>query len=780
MGQGGYVPAPAATSWSRRFGDCKGKTALLLGILHSLGIEAEPVLVQAKAGDMVADRLPMISIFNHVLVRAHISGKDYWLDGTRTGDTDLDSIQVPDFGWGLPLVKHAQLVKMVPAALTVPSLERHLAIDASSGVFAPAAITIDEIYRGDEAVGLNPLYAALTPDQRDQQLADEAKGFFDGFSLSGSSVQFDAAKRELHISIKGSAKLNWKDGWFYVPTSSIGFDPDFDRPAGPLHDVPVAVSHPRYTKDEATIRLPSGFAAQQKLDPAVHESLAGVEYERSETVTGDTLSVDSSERSIEPEVPYEEALAAAPRLRALDKDDVYLRKIAGYRVTDKDLAALANSTPGSADEYVDRGNLYMDNGKFADAIGDFTNALQLDTKNVAARADRGIAYVWAGKFDRADEDFDAALAIDPTNAVALRGRGLKAEIMVNCTAAIDFYTRSLGQEAGNSFALGHRARCENELGRQAEALADAEAALKMDPQWGDLRLLHIQLLTRAGQNDAADREIALFVSDNRKKETEAWSAIANMFSQAGLHDSAIKAFDHVLTRKPEASLYVARAQLRSASDFKGRMDDFDAALKLEPNNSAAIEGKAGLIAAGGDLKGALAVYERAMRATVGLSPLSLGRAILLYRMGRQSEAEHILSDWRKLALTASELNNLCWDQATAGILLKSAVQDCRDALKINPESGPIFDSLGLALLRLGDLDQALGAYNMAIAKRTGADSLMGRAFVYLKKGDRTHAEADADAARKLSPDIDATFAEYGLKFDQTAAPSPQDRPAASH
>src|SRR6185437_11291383 len=59
MGQGGYVPAAAETTWSRRFGDCKAKTALLLGILHSLGIEADPVLVQASAGDMIADRLPM-------------------------------------------------------------------------------------------------------------------------------------------------------------------------------------------------------------------------------------------------------------------------------------------------------------------------------------------------------------------------------------------------------------------------------------------------------------------------------------------------------------------------------------------------------------------------------------------------------------------------------------------------------------------------------------------------------------------------------------------------
>jgi tetratricopeptide (TPR) repeat protein len=75
----------------------------------------------------------------------------------------------------------------------------------------------------------------------------------------------------------------------------------------------------------------------------------------------------------------------------------------------------------------------------------------------------------------------------------------------------------------------------------------------------------------------------------------------------------------------------------------------------------------------------------------------------------------------------------------------------------------------MALLKLGKLDEALDAYNKAVAKNTGADSLMGRAFVYLRKGDRVHAQSDATAARKLWADVDDQFADYGLKFDVKAA-----------
>ena len=73
----------------------------------------------------------------------------------------------------------------------------------------------------------------------------------------------------------------------------------------------------------------------------------------------------------------------------------------------------------------------------------------------------------------------------------------------------------------------------------------------------------------------------------------------------------------------------------------------------------------------------------------------------------------------------------------------------------------------MSLLKLGRLDEALQAYDKAVASGTGAPSLMGRAFVYLRKGDRAHADADAAAARKMVATIDERFASYGLKWPQT-------------
>jgi tetratricopeptide (TPR) repeat protein len=668
MGQGGWVPASSETTWSRRFGDCKAKTALLLGILHELGIEAEPVLVNASLGNAIADRLPMIGVFNHVLVRAHVGGKDYWLDGTRTGDTALEDIEVPDFGWGLPLIAGAQLVHMVPRPLDRPSTERHVDVDASRGAYAPASIIITEIYRGDSAVALDAGYSALSAAQRDEALRKEANGFFDGFQVSSSSVQFDKAKRSGTLVIKGTAKLNWRDGWFYIPTSSIAFNPDFNRPAGPLHDAPIAVNHPRFARDVATIKLPPGFAEQQKADAPVHETLAGVEYARTEVVKGDTVTVESSERSIADEVPYNEAVAAAARLKALNEDNTYLRFVANYRPTDRDVAALAEQEPGSVDQFVDRGNTLMAASKFDQAIADFTKALSFDPKNVTALADRGLTYVWMNKFDLADKDLNAAAAIEPENAIVHRARGLKAESSGDCAAAVDAYNRALKSEPRNGFALGHRSICENLLGRHSEALSDAKLALQMEPKWELLRTVRLDSFARLGQKDAAAAEAEKLVKDHQQTPTGSWIDIAWLYNEAGLQAEAFAAIDRALAIKLEPSTYVSRAAMRPSADVRGRMADIEAALRLEPMNTEALKAKADLLADQGDLKGALAIYDNALKTSPG-SSLALPRGILLFKLGRRAEGERALSTWRKGALTARELNELCWEKATAGILL---------------------------------------------------------------------------------------------------------------
>jgi len=226
-------------------------------------------------------------------------------------------------------------------------------------------------------------------------------------------------------------------------------------------------------------------------------------------------------------------------------------------------------------------------------------------------------------------------------------------------------------------------------------------------------------------------------------------------------------FDRALAIKASPSVYLSRAQSRPMADKTGRMADIDQALKIDPDDSEALLDKAFYLADAGRYADALSYYDRALKDDHSVET-GANRAVALYKLGRTAEAEKSFAALRAQAKTAVELNDLCWIKATAGILLDSALQECRDALKMKPGTGPYLDSLGMVLLKLGKTDEALDAYNQAIAKNVGADSLMGRAFVYLHKGERGSAETDAAAARKQSAYIDDIFADYGLKWDDAA------------
>jgi tetratricopeptide (TPR) repeat protein len=422
---------------------------------------------------------------------------------------------------------------------------------------------------------------------------------------------------------------------------------------------------------------------------------------------------------------------------------------------------MVEDKPSSASEYVERGNTFMNGRKYDLAIADFSQAIAMDPNNITALADRAIGHVWKGDYAAAETDLAAAEKIDSGNAIALRARALAAEMQGECDKAIDFYTRSLARE-DNTFAIAHRATCEAQVNKSAEALADSAEALKRQPAWAELHLMRANLFMHNAKRDLAEAEAEAVTRDNPGSDY-AWVAAGKILAAVGKRDKAMQAMDKALAIKPYAYIYINRAQIRPASDVAGRMADLDAALKLEPNEPDALSVKAQFLYDQGNYKGALAVLDQ-IKADPKNSWDGLQRAIVLAKVGRTSEAQKLFQAARSGAKTGPELNSLCWRKSTAGVMLDSALQDCRDALKLSPGAGQILDSLGMVLLKLGRLDEALDAYNQAVAKNTGAASLMGRAFVYLHKGDTAHAEADAAAARKIAGDIDDTFAEYGLRF----------------
>jgi len=82
LGDGGYTPSEPQKVLDRKYGDCKDKSILLIGLLQSAGIKAKPVLVLTNSDGIVRPQFPSWK-FNHMIVKATThDGTNYWIDPT--------------------------------------------------------------------------------------------------------------------------------------------------------------------------------------------------------------------------------------------------------------------------------------------------------------------------------------------------------------------------------------------------------------------------------------------------------------------------------------------------------------------------------------------------------------------------------------------------------------------------------------------------------------------------------------------------------------------------
>ena len=765
MGQGGLVPADAETTWARRFGDCKAKTTLLLALLHELGIQADAVVVNTVVGDSIDGRLPMTDLFDHVLVRATIAGRTYWLDGTRPGDSDIDRLTTPNYGWGLPLLPSgAALVRMLPPPLDAPTQKLDIHLDASAGLSLPAPAHVELIFSRDEGLGIKLSLASLDAAARDRALRQMWRSQFDFIDVNSVAAEFDAKTGEERLTLDGVAHMDWSSGYYATDGMSVGFKPDFVREAGSDPDAPYAVTYPHFEQTTETIVLPPGFGLKPEMVKSdLDQTVAGIEYHRHAKVQGDTLILEKTERSIEPEFPAKDAPAAAETLRQLEDRTIVLYKPAGYRPTAKELQGALDKTPTTTGEFLAQANLLVDRGKADEAIADYDHVIAADPKNAAALAGRGLARVMKGDYPEAEKDLAAAGALEPKNLVVAHARGMMAERRNQSAAAIAAYDAALAISPADNYALGRRAAVEYAAQDFDGTLRDTTAALKANPRWWEMQLLRANVLRNQGRAAEALADANAVVS-SEAGNPYALVASGNFLALLGRTDQAMAAYEAALKVKPEAYIYLNRAHNRPQSDLAGRAADLDAALALDPKNASAMADKGELLVDQGDLAAAVALYAKALEAAPGSLNLLLGRGIAYAKLGDKARADADFAAARAKSTEASQLNAICWSKATAGVALDSALADCDAALAKAPGAAAIVDSRAFVMLRLGRLDEAIADYTTAIHKAPRqADSIYGRGVAWTRKGDKAQGAADMAVALKIDPEVGKRFEGYGVR-----------------
>lgn len=767
MDQGGYIPASAEQTWSRRFGDCKGKTALLLALLARLDIEAEPALVSTRLGDGLDQRLPTLEAFDHILVRATVGGRVHWLDGTRTGDRALARVAVPPFRFALPVrASGAALVALAQAPLDLPAIETDLAIDASRGLALPAPFTGRVVMRGDLAIatrlGLDNIPAADRPRALEQIWTKS----LDWLQPGPTTVAVDEATGDLTLSASGTATMPWIFGdgapRYIVDASKIRWNWEPKRDDGDK-TVPWTLPFPIYTRSRETVRLPAGGEGFTTTGNDYARSLGGLTLRRASTIAAGQLTVESVARTTAPEVAAAEAEAVARMLSSLARAPVTLRAAESYQLAAADIDALVARELKTAADFNQRGSLLLDRGDARRALADFERAVAADPENALAHANAGVANVWLGQLEPAAKALAEARARDPDEVVVANGEGLLDKFAGRCAPAIVHFTRAIALKRGNAFALRERALCHATLGDTAAALADADTLIALAPAKLAPLAFKTELLGDAGRLPealaAVDRRLAATPGDAPARVLRGMILV-----QLDRKPEAIAEFDPAIAAAPSAHALVGRARARGADARAAAYADVERALALEPLREDALATRAGLRVQDKAYDRALAelgAFERAHPEAT--APLMI-RSEVLFAAGRVDEGIATLERAAARAKgDAMVRNNLCWERATRGRPLDRALADCLEALRLDPGNAAALDSLGFVRLRMGQFDQAIEAYSKALERRPGmAPSHYGRGIARLRKGETAEAARDLAAARTRYPEVDETFKRYGV------------------
>lgn len=613
MNTGNYVPQPPALTWAARYGDCKAKTLLLLAMLHAMAIDAEPVLANLQLGDVVADRVPSLAAFDHVLVRATVGGETFWLDGTASGTRLADIHDTPPYGFVLPL-GNADHPRTHGAALPVrialhadarPQMTTAIDLDERAGVDLPATFHVVVVFRGGVAELLRGGAAQASKTDLENFAAKAVETLLDSPVIATQKLDFDPAAATARLDVTGISYPDWtRDDGRLVSAldksvGNIGFSADRARPA--WRDLPVIASPPSNIRLTTRIVLPgdgAGFTTEGGQPLAL--AVANGTLERRIDLAGGTITVAVVQTSSGGEV----AAAAIPGMRKLlaqaganpprvlapaalpmlwQRVDLAQRThrldpiIAVYRqrIADK---------PDDASRLTDRAWFLDRIHDRRGAIDDLTHAIAIDPQLDSYLA-RARAYQALDDDRKALGDARAAHALDAGSDEAI---GLLADLEGHSgdrAAALALLQERIdtGGKAKDAF-ITSKAEIESDGGDAPGAIATLDAAIAHSP--ATPALFNSRCWIKGTRNLMLDTALkdctrAIELSDS---PVGALDSRAMVYFRMNRLDDALTDLDAALTIAPELapSLFMRGVVRRRKGDTRGADADLLAARTIDP------------------------------------------------------------------------------------------------------------------------------------------------------------------------------------------------------
>ncbi len=177
----------------------------------------------------------------------------------------------------------------------------------------------------------------------------------------------------------------------------------------------------------------------------------------------------------------------------------------------KNYSLALDMTPHAVTLLLNRAALYVEMDSVGRAVDDYERVCELDMYNTEARYSLGVLAMEGGDTKRAEDLFTEIKRINPNSGLYHEGMGLLHKRNGNYSRAAELFTQVIKVQP-NAQLLGNRADCYLILKRLNDAEEDIRTALEMSPDDPYLYVLRAKLNKLRFQREDMDRDIDTAVS----------------------------------------------------------------------------------------------------------------------------------------------------------------------------------------------------------------------------------------------------------------------------
>ena len=317
-GIGGWVPDNPGDILARRFGDCKDKSVLLTALLRELGVEAHPVLVDTREGEVLSRYLPTPTTFDHMIV--HIPdyrGRSYWIDPTRSlQGIGLDVLAQGYYDHALipaqPERGLVQYERPFPSVATKSVLEEYRLHENAEQ--KPSTLIITSTFRDSSAEYIRRTIEESGVAGLEEDYLEYYRDRFEDIVVSEPMVVTDNREQNVLVMVESYQIDNvWLIDEDNSNESEVSYDffayadavtERFSLPQDKRRHQPLYQSHPVYVEHKIRLTDRRGWDFENHKDTIENDYFV---YNSNRRISGNTLGVDFTVKSRKGSVSVEDS-----------------------------------------------------------------------------------------------------------------------------------------------------------------------------------------------------------------------------------------------------------------------------------------------------------------------------------------------------------------------------------------------------------------------------------------------------------------------------------------